>query len=65
MLLFNKLNRLVINLNLRYFNTSNVTIQLMPSDIPVLSLYDFNTSNVTIQHAAGKALPILNLFQYI
>ena len=48
MLLFNAASRLAA-FNPSYFNTSNVTIQLIIRD-SAYAIRNFNTSNVTIQH---------------
>ena len=49
MLLFNLLIVAVQHREL-YFNTSNVTIQLIDDKYDILCVSYFNTSNVTIQH---------------
>ena len=60
MLLFNCLSESVTP-SYSYFNTSNVTIQLVSLPLAVVSS-DFNTSNVTIQQ---KSLMYLLLFYII
>ena len=66
MLLFTKTALTAAEIRQQYFNTSNVTIYLLPGLKYNYFLRHFNTSNVTIYRISPSLFPsIVCLFQYI